>query len=536
MSAIHWLRTRQEEVELSYWLSVFSYKHRDHSVSNRIYLLYLIIFFSIWVFVTLTFFASGVKLLLQLINPNDPIQAATFLEALLIGFWCIYNLRQSCKRSPVSFSEKDARLICQMPINRRLLTLRWFFMPWVKNAVLFWLGAITLGFSVAEISLSGTLGTINIIEYTGYGIRAWLAILPIHFGFFSLQWAVGIFRLQKDINRNWMIWLVFPLMIVFFSFALISLLHINIPFLMSWNIVGKIASSPLQAGFIPGNLLDSLLPGFCFAIAMIAILVWVSGSFSLSRAAQETGAAQLINTANQYGFSHYAEIMQTQQRLGISHAASKLPSLAGAGILLWKDILQARRTFRLSSSFDWIQIFLLLFSFSFLPDFGSQAFVIALWVIQVGQVSVVRIRSDLSCWSLFRQLPFSHKKIILFDLCSAYLLSVLISMAGLVLSSILFNTPINTIVILIPGIVASVAGLATFDIMRHARSDLLLIGLVPRISAIGIVLTLVITVIPMLLYTLLPGLTGIAGAILVSLGLGYYAFLLAVRAYRTIAS
>jgi hypothetical protein len=137
MQAVHWLRSLQEELELTYWLAIVSYKRHDHSISNRIYLLYLIIFFSIWIFVTLTFFASGGELLLRLINSDDPIQAAIFLETLLLGTWSIFGLWQSCKRSPVSFSEQDALLICQMPVSRRKVTMRWFLMPWLKNAILF---------------------------------------------------------------------------------------------------------------------------------------------------------------------------------------------------------------------------------------------------------------------------------------------------------------------------------------------------------------------------------------------------------------
>jgi hypothetical protein len=380
--------------------------------------------------------------------------------------------------------------------------------------------AITLGFSVAETSLSGALGTINIIEYLGYGIRVWLAILPIHLALFSLQWTVGIYRLQKNMERRWLIWLVIPVMIVLFSFLLIAIMKPNIPFLMVWSLIGKDALFPL--------------PGFCFAIVMLAVLVWVSGTFSLSRAAQETGVAELIKTANQYGFSVYAEKLQTQQRLGISRAASKLPSTTGTGILLWKDILQSRRSFHLSSLFDWIYIFLLMLCFSFLPDFGSRAFVMAIWVIQVGRVSVIRIRSDLSCWSLVRQLPFSYKNLLLFDLCLAYLLSVLTSVTGLALSSILLKTPINTLAILIPGIVAGVAGMTAFDITRHARSNLLLTGSVPAVSVGGILFAFIITAIPVLLNTLLPGLIGLSGSALVSAGLGFCTFSLAVRSYRNI--
>ena len=47
-----------------------AYEKSDHSFNNRIYLLYLIIFFGIWVFITLTFFAGGGALLLDMISPG----------------------------------------------------------------------------------------------------------------------------------------------------------------------------------------------------------------------------------------------------------------------------------------------------------------------------------------------------------------------------------------------------------------------------------------------------------------------------------
>ncbi|MCE5208352.1 MAG: hypothetical protein LLG42_08580, partial [Chloroflexi bacterium] len=249
MHAVHWLRTRQEEREFAYWLSLVAYEHRDHSLANRIYLLYLIIFFGIWIFVTLTFFASGGAVFLRLLNPIDPIRAAIFLEVLLMGVWSVFTFWQSLRRSPVVFSEQDAMLICQMPVNRRHVTIRWFLMPWLKSAVLFWLVAITLGFSVAEITLPGVMDASRILEYAAYGIRACIAITPIHLALFSLQWVMGIVRLQKNLERNGLAWLVIPATIVVFSFLLVSTLDLNIPFLVPWNAIAKVFLIPLQAGF-----------------------------------------------------------------------------------------------------------------------------------------------------------------------------------------------------------------------------------------------------------------------------------------------
>ncbi len=533
MHAVHWLRTRQEEREFAYWLSLVAYEHRDHSLANRIYLLYLIIFFGIWIFATLTFFASGGAVFLRLLNPIDPVRAAIFLEVLLMGVWSVFAFWQSLRRSPVVFSEQDAVLICQMPVNRRHVTLRWFPMPWLKSAVLFWLAAIALGFSVAEVTLPGVMDASHIPEYATYGFRALAATLPIHLALFSLQWVMGIVRLQKNLERHWLAWLVIPLTIVFFSFLLIFTLDLNIPFRAPWNDIAKALLIPLQAGFGYGNLSVSLLYSGFIAAAMLGIMAWVSGSFSLSRAAQETGEIEVIHSAQQYGLTSYAKQLQTQQQLGVKRAPSRLLAFTGVRILVWKDLLQSQRSFRLSALFVWFRIFFLMISLPLLPDLGSRALVIAIWVIQIGQVSVVRIRSDLSQWSLVRQLPFSHKKFLLFELGSAYLLSVMASLAGLAICSLIMKTPIDGWAALVPGIVAGVAGMAAFDIIRRSRSNLLLAGSVPEISAGGILFGVIFAAAPFLLNALLSGMIGLILSILLSLGLGSLAFNLAVRSYRT---
>lgn len=203
-------------------------------------------------------------------------------------------------------------------------------------------------------------------------------------------------------------------------------------------------------------------------------------------------------------------------------------------MLIWKNALQSQRSFHLSSLFIWFRIFLLMLGFSFLPDWGSRALVIGYWVIQIGQVSVIRIRSDLSRWSLVRQLPISHKKFLLFDLVPAYLLSVLISLAGLVVGSAILNTSIYALATVVPGIAASVTGMAAFDVIRRSRSNLLVAGSVPEVGAGGILLGLVTAAVPMLIGIFAPGIIGVVLSALSSLGFGLLAFNLAARSYHDI--
>lgn len=534
MRAVHWLRTRQEERELSYWLSFVAYEQHDRSLNNRIYLLYLILFFSVWLFAMLTFLASGGSLFLRLLNPVDPIRAALFLEILLLGIWSIFVFWQSLKRSPVVFSEQDEVLLCQTPVERRNVTLRWILMPWLKSALPFWLAAIILGFSVAETTMPGVMGADRLLEYAGYGLRAWLVLIPIHMAIFSLQWGIGIVRLQKDYERRWLAWLVIPAMIIFFSLVLIFTFNTNPSSLPHWGNVVKVVTYPLQVGFLPGNISLSLLSSGLFALVALGIMVWSSGSFSLSRAAQETREVDVLEMAHRYGFSSYAKQLQDQRRLGVKHAPSGLPTFAGAGILIWKDALQSQRSFHLPSLFIWFRIFLLMLGFCFLPDWGSRALVIGYWVIQIGQVSVIRIRSDLSRWSLVRQLPISYKKFLLLDLVPAYLLSVLISLAGLVVGSAILNTSIYALAIVLPGITASVAGMASFDVIRRSRSNLLIAGSAPEVGAGGILLGLITAAVPLLIGIFASGIIGLVLSTLASLGMGVLAFNLAAHSYHDI--
>ena len=91
-NVIHWLRTRQEESELGFWLSLVSYDRKDQSVVNRAYLIYLIIFFSGWIFLTLTLLASGGAIVLQAILPGRPEQAAIGVLVLILASWWLFGM------------------------------------------------------------------------------------------------------------------------------------------------------------------------------------------------------------------------------------------------------------------------------------------------------------------------------------------------------------------------------------------------------------------------------------------------------------
>ncbi|HMN60791.1 MAG TPA: hypothetical protein PJ988_10530, partial [Anaerolinea sp.] len=399
MRAIQWLRSRQEQYELIYWLSVVAYDHRDRSLNNRIYLLYLTLFFSVWIFITLAPIAGGGARLLYMLNANDSLSAACLLEVLAVGAWSVFALWGAQRRSPVVFTEQDALLVCQMPINRRHVVLRWFPMPWLKSALPFWVFSIALGFSFAEAISPGGWAANRIFEYAGYGIRTWLVILPIHLALFSLVWATGIYQRQRDIERPWLAGLVTTIALAILAFLLVFMIQPPASAPLVWHALAGLLLFPIQAGFGAGSLSTALLASWLLAAFVFAILYLVSGAFSLSRAAQETRETETINTAFRYGLSAEGHDLMTQNRLGVSQPPTRLPALAGAGVLAWKDALQSQRSFQLAALLDWLSLFGVMLSLPFLPDFGNLAFAIAIWVFQAGKLSVTRLRGDLACWT-----------------------------------------------------------------------------------------------------------------------------------------
>jgi len=260
-----------------------------------------------------------------------------------------------------------------------------------------------------------------------------------------------------------------------------------------------------------------------------------AGNFNLSRAAQDTRLLEQIRSAEQYGFTAYAQALRSQQRLRTQprlRTAVSIPAASGAAALVWKDILQSQRGFRLSALYPWCLMFLLMLGLPLLPDFISRSLVLAVWAIQVGQAGAVRVRGDLACWVLVRQLPISSKAFLFYELTAACLLALGLSLAGLCAGALIGQAPIGMLALSLPGIILGVAAMAAYDVLRRARIQRLLAGSAPEVSAAGIFLVLAAAAAPWLVGALLPGAIGLALAALVSLSVGAGAFLLAVRAYR----
>lgn len=534
MACVNWLRSRQEQQEIVFWLS-WAYDTKDKSLSNRLYLLYLIIFFSIWWFIVLVFFAERGASIFTLLAPENPIKAALALEIFIILAWWIFASIKVIWRSPVVFSEEDAFLICQMPLKPRNIVLRWFLMPWVKNLLPIALISVTIGFSLAEtIFLPMEFSSEMFANYVSYGFRVLMVMTPIHLALFILTWVIGVWSLNNDRRIPF----VFSSLIIsiLISFILVAVM------LSSFNMTVFLPIQPLINGiqniFLDGvassEFIRAGLSGWLFAIVSFVILGKVSTNFSPSRSAQETQFDAAVKSLMRYGFVSQAKEMKQKKRLRSRVKKFWQPSWESGSAVLWKDILQSVRINRLQKIFRLFSIFSLMLSFVFIQDFKARLPIIAIWTIQVGKATSERVRNDLSRWSIIKQLPLSHKNWFFYDILFSCSLVLFSSLGGMILGSFFVRSLALTEIFLLPGMITTGTGIWVFNIARRAKSSLLIRGQVPQINEFGRIGAIICVCLPLIFILIFPGILGGFLSTLSSILLGWAAIWSAIDACRNI--
>lgn len=535
MASVNWLRSRQEQQEIVFWLS-WAYDTKDKSLSNRLYLLYLIIFFSIWWFIVLVFFAERGASIFKLLAPENPIKAALALEIFIILSWWIIASLKAIWRSPVVFSEEDAYLICQMPLKPRNIVLRWLLMPWIKNLLPIVLISITIGFSLAEsIFMPMEFSLEMFVNYLLYGFRFLLVITPIHLALFILTWAIGIWCLNNDRRIPFVISSLIISILISLILAAVMLSSFNVTvFLPIQTFINGILNIFLD-GLGGNEFIRAGLSGWIFALMSFVILGKVSTNFSPSRSAQETQFDAAVKSLMRYGFVSQAKEMKEKRRLRSRVKKFWQPSWESGGAMLWKDILQSLRINRLQKIFRLFSIFSLMLSFVFIQDFKARLPILAIWTIQVGKLTSERVRNDLSRWTIIQQLPLSHKNWFFYNILFSCSLVLLSSLGGMILGSIFIRSLPLTEIFLLPGMIAISTGIWVFTIARRAKSSLLIRGQVPQISEFGRIGAIICVCLPFFFTLIFPGIVGGFLSILSSILLGWAAIWLAVDACRNIS-
>ena len=499
MRAAWMVRLRQMEGRFAFWLTLIGYNKRDKSLSHRIYLGYALAFMCVWVFAVFTLLAGSGAGLLKILNPDDPRAAAEWLAFLGISIWAVASLVRFTRRSPFVFSEDDAYLICQTPIDRRSVVMAWFPADWLESALPFWAVMITLGFSLAEIGLHGQASFLDIPAYVLMGLRALFLFLPLQMGVLATLWAVGAVRLQRDLDPSWLRWVALLVALVLLSTLALNLAAHGLRGVLDplWTILFSPIYFPLTAAFGQAHWAPGLAVSLAWALLGLFALWYASPNLNLSRAAQEGRGQAAQQQAMRSGDFDKAQAIAQQARLGMGHPPSQLREQTGDRSLVWKDTVQSLRTLHLTTVFPWLYVFMAALGIALLPGWAPRALAAIIWCIAAGQAATQRLRRDLARWSLLRQLPFDANRLLLADLAAPWLLCLGVTWLGLLPEAILSPGLGLLLLALALPVTASVTFFAAHDILRQSHVSTLMAGAVGELSARGALFAFFSAVLPL---------------------------------------
>ncbi|MGE5224368.1 MAG: hypothetical protein ACM3PY_18170 [Omnitrophica WOR_2 bacterium] len=494
MNAVWSVRSRQLARKFRFWLAITGYDPNDHSLSQKLYLVYALIFFTAWGFSVLALLSSEAAVLLRGMG-LAPAQAAVAITLLLILFWNLAAAFAASRRSPLIFTEEDATILCQSPVDRRSVTLAWLAGDWPEQNLLVWAIAVILGFAILDAAEASRTAA-DIPFYIFSGLRAISIVLPLALGLLELAWSLGIARLRRDRD--------IPALRIG-VLALAGLLCLGLLFSGNGALLTRLSASPVRLALEPLAYplrsafgLQPWSPGLAVSLAWVlvgtACMLVLAKELNLSRAAQESaGRAYRLNLFPFFGSMPVEAMTGTRAVIFASkrpagRAPSRLPPIADAGALAWKDIVQTLQA-PSGAVFAWILAIVLALGFLLPDNWGVQVWSLLFWMILVYRQSTRRLESDLRQWYIFRQLPFASGSAILFDLSGSVIAFTISTWVAAAMTAIFHPAAFTSgLLALAPLTVAAIAAAAAFDVVRRSKTPELLAGNVPSPDLLGSIL------------------------------------------------
>jgi hypothetical protein len=280
MKAVWLVRSHQLLSRMRFWTAIVGYDSRDRSVSQRIYLTYVIVFFSLWGFAMLALIADPLARVLPLVKGFSPVQVAVILTTAVLLADALLRSLHYAKRSPFNFSEEDAQLICLTPVDRRKVAIAWLLGDWFPVALPYWAGVVALSFACQQLATPTGMVWLQLPVYILKGLRTVSIVLPLQLALMSFTYAFGALRLQRD--REFTSLQRIPLV----AGLCLLLLAIFLP--TSLNIILFPILFPLMAGFGEAKWIGAFILVVLMAASSLLLLYLVTPQLNLSRAAQES--------------------------------------------------------------------------------------------------------------------------------------------------------------------------------------------------------------------------------------------------------
>ncbi len=491
MKAVWLVRLRVLAGRMRFWAAIVSYNPRDHSLRQGIYLIYVVVFFSIWGFAVLALLANLGSGLLSLVHSLSPSMASIVILAVVLLVYVVIRGYSATKGSPFIFSEADAELICQTPVDRRQVALAWFLGDWLPEGLFFSALAVVLRFASLQMVQQEGVVWAHLPGYLLAGLSIVIIVLPLHMAFMAIDYALGALRLRDDKESIYLRWIPVCVAMVLIILALVARRGLQT---LLWPMLYS-----LEAGFGEANWLAGCTLSLIFAIVGLLALYQASPRLNLSRAAQESRLRWAIHQVSWLGDAHLIDQIKVRQRLGAGHKACRIPGQAKYLVLLWKDWVATLRTSNFGYLMGWIGIFGACLGMTLAPDWGTRIWAFIIWCLLVGQRCTQRLRSDLGIWVITRQLPFSGREMLVVELTTPILGVFLLSWLAIGVSFGLGFSPQISLGLLAPTTIICIGLAAAFDILRHCRSSELLAGQVAELGAGGLVLGFFLAGIPLIL-------------------------------------
>jgi hypothetical protein len=512
MNAVWMVRSRQMASQIRFWTALVGYDPRDRSIGQNIYLVYLAVFFSLWGFAVLALLADLGAGVLVLFRGISPATTATMIIAIVLLVDAFLKGYRSTKRSPFLFSDEDAGLICQTPVDRRQVAFAWMVTDWLTVVWQFVALAVVLSFANIQLTEPGGVQWAHIPQYWLEGMRVASIVLPIHLGFTSIDYALGALRLRGD-QENSLIRFI-PAGLALILLSLIAVYPSGFQAYL-WPVWFPVSAALGEASWLAGWFVAAL-----WALSGLCLLYGCSSRLNLSRAAQESHTRWIYQQVSWLGDAHLARQMRRREKLGSGHLPSRLPGWPGAWSLVWKDWVTNQRAPSFRHLYIWLGIFFA--SLGLMLPLGSgvhlNAFVI--WSVLVSQRGIERLRGDLGLWMITRQLPIRTAELIVLEVAQPLLSTVFISWLAGGVSAWLGYTPDPTVFLFIPVASLCIVLSAVFDVLRRCRSADLLAGNAADLGAGGLLMGMIFAGVPMLLFSWaashfdmgwIPWLIGLAG-------------------------
>lgn len=535
--AIWLVWSRQLLARYAFWLQLVGLDSRDRSWAHRFYLVYLVLFMAGWAFAMMALLAHGTAQLLQFLAPASPDTSALLLLTIALSGWVLYELYRSSRRSPFVFSPEDALLLCQTPASRQVIALAWFAARWLEVALPCGLAVLVLESGVVGLTVGSQLQASDLHRYALAGLRGLSLVIPWQTAMLALVWAAGAHRLQGDRDRPAWRWAA-PLAALLLGAGIVWSRHNSAVRWLGSRLLWPLVV-PLRAAFGQAAWLPAMLVALVLAALGLGALVVAAARLNLSRAAQETGSLAAQQRAHRGGAAALAHDMARRDRLGSAHASATWPIGPGVPAVMWKAVVQSTRGLTFESFGPWLLMLFAGLGVVLAPDWGARVVSAAFWILMIGQQSTARLKSDLSRWWLWQQLPLPGARLLLAEIAPAASASVVVTWLGLAIGCALAGHGITPAVWLVPTAVASIACAAVLAVLRQCHHDTLLAEQVPDAGELAFVLGLLCIAAPFGIAALFarqqwPMWAGIGLALLMSLACIIGLWRLALKTYSRI--